>query len=85
MHNWTEWLSKISEFIRKAFKLFKINLFGGSAKIVPKLLLYFILIIFSLIYIEPILYMISMSFKSFSDLSDPTAKWIPKEGTLTNF
>jgi multiple sugar transport system permease protein len=85
MHNWTEWLSKISEFMRKAFKLFKINLFGGSAKIVPKLLLYFILIIFSLIYIEPILYMISMSFKSFSDLSDPTAKWIPKEGTLTNF
>lgn len=50
-----------------------------------KLMLYFVLIVFSLIYIEPILYIISTAFKTFSDLCDPTAKWIPKEGTLINF
>lgn len=73
-----------AKIVSKAFRLLRINLFG-SRQIIPKLAIYFILVIFSLIYIEPIMYMISMSFKSFADLSDPTAKWIPKNATLDNF
>ena len=71
--------------IGKAFRWLKRNLFGGEVRIIPKLILYFILIVFSLIYIEPVLYIISTSFKNYADLVDPTAKWIPKEGTLVNF
>lgn len=70
--------------IGKTFRWLKRNLFGGEVRIVPKLILYFILIAFSFIYIEPVLYIISTSFKNYADLVDPTAKWIPKEGTLVN-
>lgn len=49
-----------------------------------RLPLYLILTAFALMYLEPVLYMISMSFKSATDITDATAKWIPRNPTLTN-
>ncbi len=52
--------------------------------ILAKLPLYFLLLSIAFLYLEPIFYMLSMSFKSASDIIDPTTKWIPKEATLLN-
>ncbi len=49
-----------------------------------KLPLYIILTAFALLYLEPVLYMLSMSFKSATDITDTTAKWIPHNPTLTS-
>ncbi len=46
--------------------------------------LYVILTAFALLYLEPVLYMVSMSFKSATDITDATAKWIPHQPTLTS-
>lgn len=48
-------------------------------------LIYFILINLALIYIAPMVSMIGTSFKSFSDLIDPTTKWIPKSLNSINY
>ena len=53
-------------------------------RFVRKLPLYIILTAFALLYLEPVLYMISMSFKSAADITDTTAKWIPHHPTLTS-
>lgn len=52
--------------------------------IIGKIPLYFMLTAIALLYIEPVFYMISMSFKSTSDIIDPTTKWFPKNATLVN-
>lgn len=49
-----------------------------------RLPLYVILTAFALLYLEPVLYMVSMSFKSATDITDATAKWIPHQPTLTS-
>ena len=49
-----------------------------------RLPLYIILTAFALLYLEPVLYMISMSFKSATDITDATAKWIPHQPTLVS-
>lgn len=49
-----------------------------------RLPLYIILTAFALMYLEPVLYMVSMSFKSATDITDATAKWIPREPTLNS-
>ena len=49
-----------------------------------KLPLYIILTAFALMYLEPVLYMVSMSFKSATDITDATAKWIPHDPTLVS-
>lgn len=49
-----------------------------------RLPLYIILTAFALLYLEPVLYMISMSFKSATDITDATAKWIPHQPTLSS-
>jgi|HigsolmetaAR203D_1030402.scaffolds.fasta_scaffold00679_16 multiple sugar transport system permease protein len=41
-------------------------------------LIYFILGNLALIYLAPMVSMVSTSFKTFSDLIDPTTRWIPK-------
>ena len=58
--------------------------YSGIKEIVSKLPLYFLLMSIAFLYLEPIFYMLSMSFKSSSDIIDPTAKWIPKTATMTN-
>ena len=49
-----------------------------------KLPLYILLTAFALLYLEPVLYMASMSFKSAADITDATAKWIPRNATMSN-
>jgi len=49
-----------------------------------KLPLYILLTAFALLYLEPVLYMISMAFKSTTDITNATAKWIPQSPTLSN-
>ena len=49
-----------------------------------RLPLYVILTAFALMYLEPVLYMLSMSFKSATDITDATAKWIPRNPTMTS-
>ena len=51
---------------------------------IRRLPMYLILTAFALLYLEPVLYMISMSFKSATDITDATAKWIPREPTMTS-
>ena len=52
--------------------------------IIKMIIIYTLLIIFAVLYLQPVLYMISLSFKSLSDMVDPTARWIPNNPTLHN-
>ena len=56
----------------------------GWRAAVKKLPLYVLLTAFALLYIEPLIYIFSMSFKSTSDLTNATAKWIPQNPSLLN-
>ena len=49
-----------------------------------RLPMYLILTAFALMYLEPVLYMMTTAFKSARDLTDATAKWIPREPTMTS-
>jgi multiple sugar transport system permease protein len=65
----------------------RVVLFGSHLEnggLFGKALIYFLLITFAVLYLEPLIYMISTSFKGFSDFTNPTAKWIPKEPTFVN-
>ncbi|MCL2360264.1 MAG: carbohydrate ABC transporter permease [Defluviitaleaceae bacterium] len=44
----------------------------------------FLLVIFALLYLQPILFMVSLSFKSLSDIVDPSTRWIPNNPTFMN-
>ncbi len=50
-----------------------------------KILRFFILIGLSYVLIYPILYMVSMSFRTVEDVVDPSVIWIPKHFTLEHF
>ena len=56
----------------------------GWRAIFRKIPLYVLLTAFALLYIEPLIYIFSMSFKSTSDLTNATAKWIPQNPSLLN-
>ncbi|WP_448073119.1 carbohydrate ABC transporter permease [Georgenia yuyongxinii] len=45
-------------------------------------LLYALLVILTLIFVSPLLYMFSTSFKTTADAAAPTPQWIPQEPTL---
>ena len=55
---------------------------SGPVRFLRRLPLYLFLTAFALLYLEPVLYMVSMSFKSATDITDATAKWIPHQPTL---
>ncbi|WP_349408495.1 carbohydrate ABC transporter permease [Pseudalkalibacillus sp. SCS-8] len=57
----------------------------GNDGLIFKTFIYALLISVGFIYLYPILYMVSNSFKSLSDLLDPTVLWIPKELYIENF
>lgn len=62
-------------------------LFGTNLEnegLIGKVLIYFLLITFAVLYLEPLIYMLSTSFKGFSDFTNPAAKWIPQDPTLVN-
>lgn len=57
----------------------------GNDGLIFKTFIYALLISVGFIYLYPILYMVSESFKSLKDLLDPTVLWIPKELYIENF
>lgn len=61
-----------------------LSFFRRRLGFVRKLPLYVLLTAFALLYLEPVLYMVSMSFKSATDITDATSKWIPQSPTLSN-
>ena len=74
---------------KPSFPAFRLSAgkFGAQTPLMAflrKLPLYVILTAFALLYLEPVLYMVSMSFKSATDITDATAKWIPHQPTLTS-
>lgn len=72
--------------IRIGYKIKKILLGKqGNDGIVFKLAVYGLLISVGFVYVYPIFFMISQSFKSLGDLLDPTVSWIPKALHMDNF
>jgi multiple sugar transport system permease protein len=55
-------------------------LVGNSerGRILSRLLLYLVLLDVALLYLTPVLYMVSTMFKNPTDLLDPTVRWIPR-------
>jgi len=74
---------------RRALRLRTKALLLGTNKekqgLLKYVVIYFILISLALIYIAPVVSMVSTSLKTFSDLIDPTAKWIPKNWNPVNY
>lgn len=72
----------------KKMKMPELSLWGRrtlrKAGWMKRLPMYIILTAFALLYLEPVLYMLSMSFKSATDITDATAKWIPHNPSLEN-
>ncbi|GFR38618.1 transporter [Insulibacter thermoxylanivorax] len=56
-----------------------------GAIIVRNTLLYLLLLSLSFIFLYPLLFMVSQSFMMFSDISDATVQWIPKQLDFSNY
>ncbi len=65
----------------------KKKLFGSNEKmgLVPKLLMYFLLIAIGFVFLYPVIYMVINSFLSPEDLTDPSVSWIPRSFYTGNF
>ncbi|WP_240702999.1 carbohydrate ABC transporter permease [Cohnella luojiensis] len=75
-----------SMLIRIGYKIKKFLLGKqGNDGIIFKLVVYGLLISIGFVYVYPILFMISQSFKSLDDLLDPTVQWLPKSLHMDNF
>lgn len=63
------------------------TLLGGFRKLglIPKLVLYVMLISLCFVYVYPILHMGVTSLKSLTDLLDPSVRWLPHEITTENY
>lgn len=63
------------------------TLLGGFKKLglLPKIVLYVMLISLCFVYVYPILHMAVTSLKSLTDLLDPSVKWLPHELTTENY
>lgn len=63
------------------------TLLGGFRKLglLPKTVLYVMLIALCFVYVYPILHMGVTSLKSLTDLLDPSVKWLPHELTTENY
>ncbi|MFD0717504.1 carbohydrate ABC transporter permease [Paenibacillus sp. GCM10027626] len=57
----------------------------GNDGIIFKIVVYGLLISIGFIYLYPIFYMLSQSFKSLDDLLDPTVMWLPRTLHVDNF
>lgn len=60
---------------------------GGYRQLglIPKVVLYVMLISLCFVYVYPILYMGVTSLKSLTDLLDPSVRWLPHEISLSNY
>jgi len=54
------------------------------ADLIKLAVILFLLVIFAILYLQPILFMISLSFKSLADIVDPSTRWIPNNPTMMN-
>lgn len=63
------------------------TLLGGFRKLglLPKTVLYVMLISLCFVYVYPILHMAVTSLKSLTDLLDPSVQWLPHELSLSNY
>jgi multiple sugar transport system permease protein len=85
---WIKLTSKLDKaFVFKLLYRGKRILLGrqGNDGWIFKLFVYGLLISVGFIYIYPILYLVSQSFKSLKDLLDPTVLWLPQKLYLENF
>jgi multiple sugar transport system permease protein len=57
----------------------------GNDGIIFKFFLYFLIISIGFVYLYPILFIVSQSFKSIDDLLDPTVQWIPRSFYFENY
>lgn len=72
--------------VKYGYKLRKIALGKqGNDGVVFKAVVYGLLVSIGFVYLYPVLYMISQSFKSLQDLLDPTVMWLPKSLHLDNY
>ncbi|MCL2378404.1 MAG: carbohydrate ABC transporter permease [Defluviitaleaceae bacterium] len=53
-------------------------------RILRHVIVYFLLVVFAVLYLQPILHMISLSFMPLQDVVDPSTRWIPNNPTLMN-
>lgn len=73
-------LYKVVSRIKKLFLGTK-----GNDGIIFRLFVYGLLISIGFVYVYPILFMVSQSFKSITDLLDPTVLWLPKSLHMDNY
>jgi len=57
----------------------------GNDGLVMKTVIYVLLVSIGFIYLYPLLYMVSQSFKNLDDLLDPTVAWIPRSLHWENY
>ncbi|WP_274648638.1 carbohydrate ABC transporter permease [Paenibacillus humicola] len=57
----------------------------GSDGLMMKIVIYALLISIGFIYVYPLLFMVSQSFKNLDDLLDPTVAWIPRTLYWANY
>lgn len=78
---------KTKKFIYKKKPAVKKFLFGmrNNDGFIYKLCVYFILIVFSFVFLYPLIYMISISLMTNIDLVDNTVKWIPSKLYTFNY
>jgi multiple sugar transport system permease protein len=76
-----------SSFWVNAYRKLRRILMGsqGNDGLIWKTVVYVLLVSIGFVYLYPILYMVSQSFKSLQDLLDPTVLWIPKGLHWDNF
>lgn len=57
----------------------------GNDGLIFKFFTYYLLICIGFVYLYPILFIVSQSFKSMDDLLDPTVMWIPRDFNVENY
>ena len=65
--------------------MYKKILIGDVSSRLWKIFRFFLIIGLSFVILYPLIYMLSMSFRSMNDLFDPSIVWVPRTFTLDNF
>lgn len=79
----TDWRKKARLWTDRAKRL----MWGrqGNDGLMLKTAVYALLVIIGFVYVYPLLFMVSQSFKSLEDLLDPTVGWIPRRVEWNNY
>ena len=78
---------KMTAAQQNRFERFKKRMLGSAEKrgLLSAIVVYVLLIVISFIFVYPVLYMLSRSLMSRTDLLDSSAMWIPGTPTLYNY